>query len=402
MPWYKAGTVSVVQNSNAVLGAGTAFILNGRVGDAFRGPDGGWYEITNIVSDTAMSISPNYQGANNSGGVYAIAPMQGYVKDSADALRALVNQYGAKLAALGETANYDILPISKGGTGFGTKAEAKAALDILDIQTVARGGTGADNAAGALANLGALALSGGRMTGALNEATVVTVPSASTVDIGAAAANTLQISGTTTITSLGVAPSGTRRSLIFQGALILTHNSTTLQLPGAVNIQTASGDSAEFISFGAGAWFCLRYTLANGKALRFAYDRSNSVGTVSQASGVPTGGLMEYVSNSAGEAWKFANGLMICVTTVTRTITLGTAFGAMFYPGAASSGPSTPATFVGTPYNSLVISGGGNLSTSAPTGSIPSGAYQNFYHMAPISSPAASFTYSYLAIGRWY
>lgn len=117
MPWYKAGTVSVTQNSNAVIGSGTAFIANSRVGDGFRGPDGGWYEVTNIASDTAMSISPNYQGASNSAGGYALAPLQGYVKESADALRALVNQFGTKLAALGTTGNYETLPVAKGGTG---------------------------------------------------------------------------------------------------------------------------------------------------------------------------------------------------------------------------------------------------------------------------------------------
>lgn len=102
MPWYKTGTVSVVQNSNAVIGTGTSFLSNGRVGDAFRGPDGGWYEVTNIASDTSLSISPNYQGATNAAGIYAIAPMQGYVKSSADALRALVNQFGGVIAVLGE------------------------------------------------------------------------------------------------------------------------------------------------------------------------------------------------------------------------------------------------------------------------------------------------------------
>ncbi|WP_247868580.1 phage tail protein, partial [Pseudomonas sp. MWU12-2020] len=90
-------------NSNAVIGTGTAFIANARVGDALRGPDGGWYEVTNIASDTALSIEPKYQGATNASGIYALAPMQGYVKDSADALRALVNQFGGVLAVLGNT-----------------------------------------------------------------------------------------------------------------------------------------------------------------------------------------------------------------------------------------------------------------------------------------------------------
>lgn len=102
MTWYKTGTVSVVQNSNAVTGTGTSFLSNGRVGDAFRGPDGGWYEITNIASDTTMSISPNYQGATNAAGVYAIAPMQGYPKALADAFNNLNSQFGGVLAVLGE------------------------------------------------------------------------------------------------------------------------------------------------------------------------------------------------------------------------------------------------------------------------------------------------------------
>ncbi|RZA30824.1 MAG: tail fiber domain-containing protein, partial [Proteobacteria bacterium] len=128
MPWYKAGTVSVAQNSNAVTGVGTAFIANSRVGDAFLGPDGRWYEVTNIASDTAMAISPNYLGASINGATYALAPMQGYVKDSADALRALVNQFGPKLAALGTTGNYDVLPLTKGGTGGVSAADARSKL----------------------------------------------------------------------------------------------------------------------------------------------------------------------------------------------------------------------------------------------------------------------------------
>lgn len=100
MPWYNQGKVDVTANSATVTGTGTAFSANARVGDAFRGPDGRWYEITNIASATVLSIRPNYQGATASGQAYAIAPMQGYVKESADRLRQLVDQYGSQLAAL--------------------------------------------------------------------------------------------------------------------------------------------------------------------------------------------------------------------------------------------------------------------------------------------------------------
>lgn len=102
MTWYKTGTVSVTQGSNAVIGAGTSFIANSRVGDAFRGPDGEWYEVTNIASDMALSIAPSYQGEPVSGGVYSLAPMQGYVKDSADALRAATSVIASGVADMQE------------------------------------------------------------------------------------------------------------------------------------------------------------------------------------------------------------------------------------------------------------------------------------------------------------
>ena len=102
MTWYKTGTVSVAPDSNAVIGTGTAFIRNARVGDAFRGPDGEWYEVTNIASDTALSIAPGYQGAGVEAGVYSLAPMQGYVKDSADALRAATQVIASGVADMQE------------------------------------------------------------------------------------------------------------------------------------------------------------------------------------------------------------------------------------------------------------------------------------------------------------
>lgn len=400
MTWYKTGTVSVVQNSNAVTGTGTSFLSNGRVGDAFRGPDGGWYEITNIASDTTMSISPNYQGATNAAGVYAIAPMQGYVKESADALRALVNQFGSQLAALGTTGNYNILPVEKGGTGSETLAGAKSSLGILDIQTVVRGGTGANNAPEALANLGALPVAGGKMTGALNEATVVTLASAATVNIGAAASNIVSISGSTTITSLGVIASGARRTLRFTGSLVLTHNSSNLILPGGANITTLPGDSAEFLSFGSGSWACLDYSRANGKPIAFAYDRSNILGALAQAGGVPTGGIIERSSNSNGSYVKFADGTLICTQTNQGSLGFYNASNIGFiwtYPHPFSSYNFATANIVGTLGISRGVTSVGAYSRNATTANISAFSLGGF-----AGSDATSFTFDCFAIGRWY
>jgi len=71
----------------------------------------------------------------------------------------------------------------------------------------------------------------------------VTLASAATTDIGGQNSIFVEISGTTGITSLGTNYNGPR-FLRFTGSLTLTHNATTLNLPGAANIITVAGATA--------------------------------------------------------------------------------------------------------------------------------------------------------------
>lgn len=135
MPWYRVGTVSVTLNSNAVIGTGTAFLANSRVGDAFIGPDGGQYEVTNIAGDTAMSISPPYRSASTATGAYALMPVQGYTKDLADQARTMIQQWGSTLAGLGSVSTENIVPIAKGGTGSNSAAGARTNLGLGSAAT---------------------------------------------------------------------------------------------------------------------------------------------------------------------------------------------------------------------------------------------------------------------------
>ncbi|NDD75634.1 MAG: hypothetical protein EBZ40_11765, partial [Gammaproteobacteria bacterium] len=93
-----------------------------------------------------------------------------------------------------------------------------------------------------------------------------TVASASTTDIGATASQRISVTGTTTITSLGTVPNQLR-FVTFAGALTLTHNATTLILPGSANIATAAGDAAVLSSDASGNWRCLHYQKADGTAV---------------------------------------------------------------------------------------------------------------------------------------
>jgi hypothetical protein len=94
------------------------------------------------------------------------------------------------------------------------------------------------------------------------------VASASTVDLAATTSRRVVITGTTTITSFGTpATSGDWRWLRFTGALTLTHNTTTLHLPGQANITTAAEDRALFVSRGGSGWECYAYVRASGKPI---------------------------------------------------------------------------------------------------------------------------------------
>ena len=93
------------------------------------------------------------------------------------------------------------------------------------------------------------------------------IASATTTDIGAVEGLMHDITGTTTITGLGTVRAGILKFLKFEGVLTLTHNATSLILPGAANITTADGDVGIFISEGSGNWRCLAYQRANGMSV---------------------------------------------------------------------------------------------------------------------------------------
>ena len=119
---------------------------------------------------------------------------------------------------------------------------------ITDL-AIADGGTAASTAVAAIDNLSTKGSD---------------IASATTTDIGAATGDFVDITGTTTITGLGTKTAGVSRTVRFTGALTLTHNATSLILPGGADIVTAAGDVAEFRSLGSGNWLCTLYRRANG------------------------------------------------------------------------------------------------------------------------------------------
>lgn len=88
------------------------------------------------------------------------------------------------------------------------------------------------------------------------------IASAATISIGEG--GYFHVTGTTTITDIDFATDKTGRTvrLVFDGALTLTHNASTLILPGGVSITTAAGDSCTVVSEGSDVVRVLNYTTA--------------------------------------------------------------------------------------------------------------------------------------------
>lgn len=91
------------------------------------------------------------------------------------------------------------------------------------------------------------------------------VASAGTVSLGEG--GFFHITGTVTITDIdwATAKDGRAAFVIFDGILTLTHNATTLKLPGGANITTAAGDRAIFIQDASDNVICIDYIKASGQ-----------------------------------------------------------------------------------------------------------------------------------------
>jgi hypothetical protein len=152
--------------------------------------------------------------------------------------------------------------------------------------------------------MGTLNVTDINLAGRINELRGTTIASAASIDIGAATGNMIHISGTTGITSLGTAAqAGITRRVIFDGALILTHNASTLVLPGAVNLTTVAGDMAVFIADSTSKWIMAQFTrmaYAPGAGSFLARQTLISGTTYTPTSGTKTARIRMWGAGAAG------------------------------------------------------------------------------------------------------
>ena len=92
-----------------------------------------------------------------------------------------------------------------------------------------------------------------------------TVASAATTDLCASPQAVQTINGTTTITAFGSSCIvGIRKTLIFNGSITLTHNATSLVIPGGLSKSAVAGDVAEAVYLGSGNWRVVSFVPIGG------------------------------------------------------------------------------------------------------------------------------------------
>ncbi len=197
--------------------------------------------------------------------------------------------------------------------------------------------------------------------------------SASTVNIGAATADFFDITGTTTITAFDTVAAGIERTVRFTDALTLTHNATSLKLPGGANITTAADDRAIFRSLGSGNWLCVGYVKSSTAPLQVATQAQQETAIANDVFVSP--GRQHY-HFSAAKFWVNFNGVGTVainqaynVSSITDngvgdyTVNFTTSFGNTTYTMAVFGSPNGSATTYNTDSSVTVNTGNFRLNT---------------------------------------
>lgn len=129
MAWYRVGTATFTNGSRNVTGAGTAWSTNVRSGDEIIGPDNISREVETVTSDTALTMVETYAGTTAAGAAYKVKPIQGWNRDVAAQLAALINDYGSIEAAL---------TVLSGNVGIGTASPASKLHVAGDVRVDGR------------------------------------------------------------------------------------------------------------------------------------------------------------------------------------------------------------------------------------------------------------------------
>lgn len=387
MTWYKTGTVSVTNGSATVAGSGTAWVANARVGQAFALEGAGeQYEITAVVSDTELTISPAYLGSTQSGQAYIIIPVVGFYRQAYDALAAAVAQWssyaGTVLSGLfgdGTAAAPGIGFEDETNTGLFRKAAGQLGIATGGVQR-------------ALLSSAALQvdvpLTGTAVTQSTTDATTGRLLKVGDFGIGEDAGPVVTDLDTHYLSGFfysyggqhASAPAGTNPFPTLGGAFSLVTGGGTIGVATDYVWQVAIlySASAPIMKYRSKATSWTEWVEV--------YSTSNLIGTVSESGGAPTGSILEKGSNANGNYIRYADGTQICD----------------FRGNSSSAGAVTwtfPASFAAVPQVSATPNQDQARFATTTAGAVGS---VNFSVWNTAQARLDAISTSLIAIGRWY
>ena len=220
-------------------------------------PGNGTLRLDNATQNSATTIRADLQDSNGTSWSATLATFAASTSSNKGQIRLVKIGDSTKyltfnVTALATPSGYDNISVTNIGSSTASPFANGDAIALIFSRTGDKGDTGATGAAGTL---------GGTATSTVELLTGSNIASASTVNLDTATGNRVHITGTTTITAVTLTRGP--RTVIFDGALTLTHNATTNNLPGAANITAAAGDRAIYESDGTTV-YCVAYIKKDG------------------------------------------------------------------------------------------------------------------------------------------
>lgn len=402
MSWYRTGSASVTNGSTTVTGGGTAWVGAVSAGWAFNGPDGQVYEIAAVVSATQITLASAYQGGTQSGAGYSIIPTQGLEQTLVSSLSNLLTNYQGVYDGPGQGRFPDGTVSAPGvrfaadeDTGFYRPASNQLAAAIGGVQrsllsstafqvNVPITGTAVQSSAtdttpGRLMKVGAFGLGG--------EAQVLG---------GSETLASRELNSGFYVYSANAVADGPENAAWSHSLFVHYNPAVNRRTFIATRPTSAVSTCRQWIGYSEGAGAISWSPMAAG---------AQTVGTVSQSGGLPTGAVIERGANANGEYLRLADGTQICWRKITLTTQdLNTAFGSLYRSANLLSANQTYATsFIAPPACAVSVNTEGLTAMQAiggagDTNNTPSTAY------AVTTSPVTGLTIhvNYIAIGRWF
>lgn len=339
MSQYKIGTVSVTNGSATITGSGTAWLANAAPGDLFvRAGDEAVYTVGSVATDGQMTLTTPYGGVTGSGVGYVLH------RDFHPNGQPLLRNGDVETAAIFNAFAAAVAPVS----GFGSAAYATLA-------TTGTPTSGVPNAALGFYGLGAITLA----------------PLATNLDT-AKTPGKYRFEGS----EVGVPVAG------FNGTLdvsIRDQGSTTLRTVQRATIR--DGRKFERIELN-GIW----------QPWVELYHTGNAVGSVA------SGAIIETGTNANGTYTKFADGTMICISTVALTGGTTVAVGSVFRSTSVLA-VTFPSAFISVPH-CYATPNTAQIRWTVPSAAGATTVNYSFLVVSALNN-ADNDTVRVTAIGRW-